>query len=122
VLQPELKADDVFHVIGFTKQALLSGAEMQLEIRLGMGTPTATGKLVEVYFLDSLIAPDPDAFRLYGDYLSVSFYSDAALALSKEYGITLPPAIATITRAELPPGVGISIKMPFPNGTGAART
>ena len=34
--QPELKADDVFHVIGFTSEDVLSGAHMSLMQRLGI--------------------------------------------------------------------------------------
>lgn len=111
---PELKAEDVFHVIGFTSQDALSGAPLQLTQRLRTPAHPLGAKLVEVYSLDSFTAPDPAAFKLYGNYLSVYFYSDTALALSKDYSIRLPPVIAKITRAELPLGVGTSIRMPFP--------
>jgi hypothetical protein len=67
-------------------------------------------KLVEVYFLDAVTAPDPAAFKLYGEYLAVYFYNDTVLALSKGYGIKLPPVIAKITRADLPLGAGTSIR------------
>ena len=104
--QPELKGEDTFHVIGFTNQDLLSGAHMRLMQRLGGPGP----KLVEVYFLDAVTAPNPAAFKLYGEYLAVYFYNDTALALSRDYGIQLPPAIAKITRAGLPLGTGTSIR------------
>jgi hypothetical protein len=109
-----VNSDDVFHVIGFTSQDVLSGSHMHLMKRLGTSAPSSEAKLVEVYFLDPFIATDAAAYRLYGDYLSVYFYSDLALALSRDYGLALPPVIAKVTRAELPVGIGTSIRMPFP--------
>ncbi len=121
--QPEMKDDDIFHAIGFTNKDFFSGTHMKLMQRLGIIPAQPPGaKLVEVYFLDAVSAPDPSAFKLYGDYLSVYFYSDTALALSEVYGIRLPPVIAKITRSELPLGAGISIRMPYPAGGGVARS
>ena len=72
---PQLRGD-VFHVIGFKSQDPLAGAPLQLAKRiLGMPVRPAGKKLVEVYYLDPLIARDPAALKLYGDYLSVFFYS-----------------------------------------------
>jgi hypothetical protein len=107
--QHELNDDDVFHVLGFTNRDILSEAHMALMRKL----PVRPGpKLVEVYALDSVTAPDPAAFKLYGDYVSVYFYNDTALTLSRDFGIELPPVIAKITRANLPVGVGTSIRVP----------
>jgi hypothetical protein len=113
--QPELKDNDVFHVIGFTNQDVLSGAHLQLMQRLRVPTHPPGTEPVEVYFFDRLLMPDPAAFKPYGNYLSVYFYSDTALELSKHYGIKLPPVIAKITRTELPWGLGTSIRIPFPD-------
>jgi hypothetical protein len=105
--EPELKDNDVFHVIGFKYPDVLSGAPVQLMRRLEMpGT-----KLVEVYFLDSSLPDDPSTFKPHEDYVSFYFYSDTALALSKEYGIKLPPVVATCARSKLPGGLSTSIKM-----------
>ena len=109
--QPQLKADDVFHVIGFTNQDVLSGAHLQVVQRLGTAR-RPSGKISEVYFLDSVTAPDPDAYALYGDYLAVYFFNDTALLLSQEYGIKLPPVLSKTTRAKLPLGIGTSVRMP----------
>ena len=112
---PQLRGD-VFHVIGFKSQDPLASAPQQLAKRiLGMPARPAGKKLVEVYYLDPLIAHDPAALKLYGDYLSVFFYSDTALTLSKRYGVRLPPVIATTTREKLPLGLGTSLKTPFPD-------
>ena len=107
---PELKDNDVFHVMGFKYQDVLSGAPVQLMRRLGMPAPSGT-KLVEVYFLDSSLPDDPPTFKPHEDYVSFYFYSDTALALSKEYGIKLPPVVATCARSRLPGGLSTSIKM-----------
>lgn len=109
---PELNDDDVFHVIGFTNQDVLSGTHHQLLRRLGIPAPASESKLLEIYFLDSVSAPDRDAFKLYGDYLCVYFFNDTALLLAQGYGIELPPVIAKTTRAKLPFGVGISVRRP----------
>ena len=61
--KPELKPDDVFHMIGFTSQDILTPAHAQITQRLGMPRrPSADAKLIEVYSLDSVTAPDPEAF------------------------------------------------------------
>jgi hypothetical protein len=112
---PQLKGD-VFHVIGFTSQDPLAGAPPQLIKRLlGMPARPSGKKLVEIYFLDPLVARDPAALKMYGNYLSVFFYSDTALKLSKRLGIKLPPVIATTTREQLPLGLGTSLITPFPD-------
>jgi hypothetical protein len=112
---PPLKGD-VFHVIGFTGQDPLAGAPLELKKRLlGMPARPAGKKLVEVYFLDPLTARDPAAITEYGNYLSVFFYSDTALKLSKRFGIKLPPAIGARTREQLPLGLGTSLITPFPD-------
>jgi hypothetical protein len=112
---PQLKGD-VFHVIGFKSRDPLATAPLQLAKRVvGMPARPAGKKLVEVYYLDPLIATDPAALKLYGDYSSVFFYSDTALTLSKRFSMKLPPVIATITREKLPPGLGTSLKTPFPD-------
>jgi hypothetical protein len=106
----ELKDNDVFHVIGFKYPDVLSGAPVQLMRRLGMPAPSGT-KLVEVYFLDSSLPDDPPTFKPHEDDVSFYFYSDTARALSKEYGIKLPPVVATCARSKLPGGLSTSIKM-----------
>jgi hypothetical protein len=112
---PQLKGD-VFHVIGFKSQDPLATAPLQLAKRLvGMPARPAGKKLVEVYYLDPLVARDLAALQLYGDYLSVYFYSDTAVKLSKRFSIKLPPVITTITREQLPLGLGTSLKTPFPD-------
>jgi hypothetical protein len=112
---PQLKGD-IFHVIGFKSQDPLATAPLQLAKRvLGMSARPAGKKLVEVYYLDPLVAPNPAALEFYGDYSSVYFYSDTALILSKRFSMKLPPVIATITREKLPPGLGTSLKTPFPD-------
>jgi hypothetical protein len=65
--EPELKDNDVFHVIGFKYPDVLSGAPVQLMRRLGMPAPSGT-KLVEVYFLDSSLPYDPPTFKPHEDY------------------------------------------------------
>jgi hypothetical protein len=110
--QPKLNDDDVFHIIGFTNQDVLSGTHLRVVQRLGMPVRPSGTTLSEVYFLDSVSAPDPDAFVLYGDYLAVYFFNDAALLLAREAGIKLPPVMAKTTRAKLPTGVGTSVRMP----------
>jgi hypothetical protein len=119
---PELKDNDVFHVIGFTRQDVLAGRHMSLMNLMTGSRPSSEGKIVEVYFLDAVTAPAPDAFVLYGDYLGVYFYSDTALALSEDYGLALPPVIATLTRVKLPVGIGTSIRMPFPAARGKSAS
>jgi hypothetical protein len=112
---PPLRGD-VFHVIGFTSQDPLAGAPLELTKRLrGMPARGSGKQLVEVYFLDPLVARDPSAITEYGSYLSVFYYSDTALKLSKRFGIELPPEIATRTREQLPLGLGTSLIMPFPD-------
>jgi hypothetical protein len=111
--EPELKDNDVFHVKGFKYQDVLSGAPVQLMRRLGMPAPSGT-KLVEVYFLDSSIPDDPPTFKPHESYVSFYFYGDTALALSKEYGITLPPGVATCPRSKLPAGLSTSTKILVP--------
>ncbi len=108
--EPELKDDDVFHVIGFKYQDVLSGAPVRLTRRLGTPAPAGT-KLAEVYFLDSFLPDDPPTFKPHEDYVSLYFYSDTALALSKEYAIKLPPVVATSVRSKLPAGLSTSIKI-----------
>jgi len=50
--QPELNGEDVFHVIGFTNQAILDGAQIRLMQHLVAPPPShsVVKKLVEVYF------------------------------------------------------------------------
>jgi hypothetical protein len=112
--QPELKADDVFHVIGFTYQDVLSGVERQLIDLFEVPAHPSETRLVEVYFAELFSAPDIAAFTHFGNFLVVYFYSDTALALSKNVGLRLPPVIARIARAELPRWVATSISMLHP--------
>jgi hypothetical protein len=104
--QPELKDDDVFYIIGFTNQDILSGAHHQLQKRLGVPPHRSQ---VEVYVLDAVTAPNRADFRLYGDYLAVYFLSANSLALAKEQGIELPPVMGNTTRGKLPLGVSTFI-------------
>ncbi len=114
--QPELKGEDVFHVIGFTNQDILAGAQMNLMQYLVDPRPphSVVKELAEVYFLDRFVALDDDAFeQRYGNkYLTIYFYNETALALSHHYSILLPPVIEKITRANLPRGFGTSIRYP----------
>jgi hypothetical protein len=109
---PKLNDDDVFHIVGFTNQDVLSGIHHQLLRKFGISAPASGSELLEIYFLDSVSAPDPAAFELYGDYLCVYFFNDTALLSAQGYGIELPPVIAKTTRAKLPVGVGISVRRP----------
>jgi hypothetical protein len=104
--QPELKANDIFYMIGFTNQDVLSGSHHQLQKRLGILPHLPP---VEVYSLDAVTAPDRTAFKLHGNFLAVYFLSEAALTLAKEHGIQLPPVMGTIIRKELPLGVSTFI-------------
>ena len=114
--EPELKGEDVFHVIGFTSRDILGGANWRFMKRLDApADPAARGlvvrKLIEVYFLDAFVSSDDVFEQRYGDkYDTVNFYNEAALTLSNQYRIQLPPVISKITRAELPNGFGTSIR------------
>jgi hypothetical protein len=112
---PPLKGD-VFHVLGFRSQDPLAGAPLELNKRLkGMPARGVGKQLVEVYYLDPLVARDPAAISEYGAYLSVFFYSETALQVSKRFGIDLPPVIGTRTREQLPLGLATSLVTPFPD-------
>jgi len=104
--QTELSANDVFHLIGFTSQDVLSGGHHQLKRRLGMPPHLP---LVEVYSLDAVTAVDSAGLKLHGDYLAVYFFSRNALALAKEHGIKLPRVMGTTTREKLPLGISTFI-------------
>jgi hypothetical protein len=104
--QPEPRDDDVFYIIGFTNQDILSGAHHQLQQRLGV--PPLLSQ-VEVYSLDAVTAPDQAAFKLYGDFLAVYYLSVNTLALAKEHGIKLPHLMGNTTRGKLPFGVSTFI-------------
>jgi len=129
--EPELKGEDVFHVIGFTGQDILGGAlsrSLQLSTdnlkmmadlhqQFGALAPAAerglvVKKLIEVYFLDPFAFFDDDTFeQRYGNkYQVVEFYNDTAFTLSNQYRIQLPPVIGKHTRAELPNRFGISMR------------
>jgi hypothetical protein len=114
--EPELKGEDVFHVIGFTSRDILGGAHLRFMKRLDApADPAPRGlvvrKLIEVYFLDAPVSSDDVFEQRYGDkYDTVNFYNEAAFTLSNEYRIQLPPVIGKITRAELPKGFGTSIR------------
>ena len=113
---PELKGEDIFYVIGFTNQDVLTGAHMHLMQRLiaPVAPRLVVKKLVEVYFVDPFVASDDDDFeQRYGNkYQTVYFYNETALALSNHFGIQVPLVIGKITRAELPHGFGTSIRHP----------
>ena len=117
--QPELKRDDVFHAVGFTYQDVCSRVELKLlELFETPADPLET-RLVEVYFIDLFSAPNIAAFKHYGNFFTVYFYSDTAIELSEDFGLRLPPVIAKITRAEIPPWALISISMLYPAEVGA---
>lgn len=67
--------------------------------------------LVEVYSFDPFESDDDEGFeQRYGKhFLTVYFYNETALTLSKQYGIQSPAVIEKTTRAELPQGLGTSI-------------
>lgn len=112
--QPELKPEDVFHAIGFTYQDVLSGLELRLIQLFETPASPSESRLVEVYFIELFNAPDIDAFAHYGNFMAVYFYSDTAIELVRDFGLMLPPVIATITRGEIPPWATVSIRMPYP--------
>ena len=129
---PELepKPEDVFHVVGFTRQNILEGAlirSLQLSTdnlnmmgalaqRFGALAHAAeqgsvVKKLIEVCFLDRFVGDDEIFEARYGNkYQVVNFYNETALALSNQFKIQLPPVIDNITRAELPKPFGISMR------------
>jgi len=123
------KGNDVFHVIGFTKQEIANGVQLRslqlnseamklssvMHQRFGpLAHAAAQGivveKLIEVYSLDAF--GDSEVFeKLYGNkYMVVEFFNDTALTLSNQFKIELPPVIGKITRAELPQPLGISMR------------
>lgn len=112
--QPELKPDDVFHVVGFTYRDVLSGVELQLIQLFETPAHPSETRLVELYSIRLFSAPDIAAFTQYGHFLAVYFYSETAIELSKDFGLRLPPVIAKITRAEIPLWAIISVRMPYP--------
>jgi hypothetical protein len=114
--QPELKPEDVFHAIGFTYQDVLSRAELQLIQLFESPADPSESRLVEVYFIDLFNAPDIHAFTHYGNFFAVYFYSDTAIELSRDFGLVLPPVIATIIRGNIPPWATVSIRMLYPAG------
>jgi hypothetical protein len=129
VPEPELKGEDVFHVIGFTGQDILDGAlfrSLQLSTdnfkmmaalhqQFGaLGQAAERGlvvkKLIEVYFVDSFVDDGTFQQRYSKKYQMVDFYNDTAFTLSNQYRIQLPPVIGKLTRVELPKRFGISMQ------------
>jgi hypothetical protein len=117
----ELKSDDEFHAIGFTSQDILAGTRAHLMQRL-MDEPTsgvAVSKLIEIYYVEASGEADGKDFQQrYGTkYVAVYFYNQIALTLFKQYGIELPPVIGKTSRAELPKGLGTSVRIPAPDSS-----
>jgi hypothetical protein len=133
MLERELKDDDVFHVIGFTRENVARGmqlrtmrlseenlkAGMLLHQRLGNLSAAAqrglvVKKLVEVYFLDPFSFFEDDTFeKRFGDkYQVVEFYNEDAFTLCEHYHIELPPVIDRLMRADLPKPLGTSMQFP----------
>jgi hypothetical protein len=131
MLKPELKPQDVFHIIGFTNDDIAKGIQLRamriqdenmklmiaLHKQLGPLAVAAQKGLVvlkplEVYFLDRFVGLDDDSFETqFGkQFQVVDYYNDTALALSKRFSITLPKVIGKITREQLPKHIGISIR------------
>jgi hypothetical protein len=132
--EPEMKPGDIFYVIGFTNDEVANGVQMRtmnlgdqnmkamiaLHGQLGpLAVAAQRGvvvkKIVEVYFLDQFSFFDEDDVfeKQFGDkYIMVEYFNEPALALSKRFGIQLPPVIGKITRAELPKPLGISMRFP----------
>ena len=131
MLKPELKPDDVFHIIGFTHEDILSGAQIRaMEIQSenlkmmvalhGTLGPLAVAaerglvilKPLEVYFLDPFVSLGDDSFeKQYGrKFQVVDYYGETALELSKRFNLKLPAAIGQLSREQLPKRFGISIK------------
>ena len=128
-----MNPDDVFHIIGFTRQDILKGAQirmMQLSTlnlqameelwrRVGsLAMAVANGivirEYVEVYFLSPFDVPGMvDMAERYGeDYQQVEFFNATALQLCRHYGIEIPPVIGQTTRAELQEPYGTSMRFP----------
>jgi hypothetical protein len=126
------KAEDVFHVIGFTKQEIANGVQIRslqlnseamklssvMHQRFGpLAHAAAQGivveKLIEVYSLDSF--GDSEAFeKLYGNkYMVVEFLNDTALTLSNQFKIKLPPVVGKFTKAEIPQPLEVSMRGRF---------
>jgi hypothetical protein len=98
---------DLFYVIGFTKQDILTGAHMQLMQRV---LDPAERRLIEVYFADPFVLPDNSFEKRYGKkYQTVFFYNEAAKELSGKYSVQLPEEFDEIMRDELPVGYGVSM-------------
>lgn len=125
----QFKADDIFHAIGFTRDDILSGALMRalqlssdnlrwmasLAQKHGALAPAAdrgvvVRKLVEVYFADPFVNHDDFRQRFSDKYQTVQFWNETAMALSNQFHIQLPPVIAKLTRTELPPSLGTSMR------------
>lgn len=128
-----MNPDDVFHIIGFTRQDILNGVQMgtmdlstqnlramgELWHRVGplaiaVANGVVTREIVEVYFLSPFDVPGTvDMAERYGqDFQQVEFFNETALRLCRLYRIALPQIIGQTTRAELPEPYGISMRFP----------
>jgi len=127
--EPELRSDDVFHIIGYTGQDILDGAllhSMKLSdhnlkmmdslnqlfgsLPIAARRGLVVNKQIEVYFVDAFV--DDGTFRkAYSKkYQTVHFYNDTAFRLSNQCQIRLPPVIKKLNRAELPRRFGTSMR------------
>jgi hypothetical protein len=132
-----MKSHDIFHVVGFKNADTLSGVDFRIlglsehvmknmaalnqrfgPLRNAIQKGLVVEENVEVLFLFDIM--DPDGAREYGkqfgaEYSEIKFFNEAAFRLCQQYGITLPPVLATITRAELPQEQHLGTSMSFRN-------
>ncbi len=116
-----MNPDDVFHIIGFTRDEILDGGlarlmslsdkvtlrSLDLWQRFGplvvaVQNRLVVQELVEVYFLSPFDPESMRAFReQYGRYQIINFLNGTALRLYGEFQIALPPIVGQTTRAQL---------------------
>ena len=131
-----LNPSDVFHIVGYTTQAIAGGSLIQLmglstlvlksnealSKQLGALVPaTQAGKAkrqtFEIYSITPFLfgGAVPAAIekieKLGGPYMTVEFFNDVAYELCGEYKIQLPTVIGKTTRVELPPPPVLGITM-----------
>ena len=126
-----MSPDDRFSIIGYTRDEILAGAVFDF-LRVPVLALRRMGELYqefgplaqaaengrigvevgEVYFLSPL---EIDGFRdIYeqfaNKYQVIHFFNDTALRVCSENHIVLPPTIMETTRANLPHGLGTSMR------------
>jgi len=120
--------DDKLAVIGLTSRDIISGAELRL-LEMPIKVIEESSRLVEkygalsrsnqitirrswaeVYFLSPFDMIETDT---YGDYQTVLFVNETALAACRQYGYSLPTPIGSVTRRDLPNDLGTLLTCPI---------